>query len=435
MKNDEEYESRYKQKDNSKPLREGVRSWIRNQNERNKTEDKGSYLFDALKFNLNLYLSDSHKKTAQVLFDSLELSTGYKLDVKFKAFEIFLSNLLLQTKKPVRISLNTNSWTKSRYNPYPISYQTVKEFVKVFDENKLINMNKGYHTEKESRETRIEATQELLDIFPEYKSGVFSKPVELVILRDKRKNNIDYTDTYETRRIRAILTAVNEVNSKADIRYHSYKLNPNLVAIFIERFTLYGRLHTTGYRHYQGHSGEERKEFTINGDSVIEVDYNSLHPNLLYAAEGIQFEGDPYRVIDNRPEVRLFLKIILLCMINSKDFNEAQKGANYWLINHRKEQKKLKALGITRAAPLINEFMEKHKPISHYLCSGNNIGLKLMNKDSKIALDVIHYFAKQNKPILCVHDSFIVQSQLGHELSSIMKSTYFKHTGFSIKIK
>jgi len=59
-----------------------------------------------------------------------------------------------------------------------------------------------------------------------------------------------------------------------------------------------------------------------------------------------------------------------------------------------------------------------------------------MNLDSRIALDVLDHFAKQNIPILAIHDSFIVQDKYKNELWQIMENTYEKHTdGFTCKIK
>lgn len=212
-------------------------------------------------------------------------------------------------------------------------------------------------------------------------------------------------------------------------------MNASLVAIFNRNFTLYGRLHTRGYRHYQGHSEDERSEITINGDRIIELDFSGLHPYLLYAKEGKQYVGDPYAIVDDRPEARLFLKIILLAMLNAKDEISAEKASNYWLYQNHRDREELKEIGITKARPLIEKFRQAHFLINHYFCSGKDTGLKIMNKDSAIALDIIKHFGDKEIPILCVHDSFLVQNQYKEELRNIMQETYMKHTGFRIKVK
>jgi hypothetical protein len=52
-----------------------------------------------------------------------------------------------------------------------------------------------------------------------------------------------------------------------------------------------------------------------------------------------------------------------------------------------------------------------------------------MNKDSKIALDILNTFAGQQIPILVMHDSFIVQQQHRDRLQYTMEDAYKRHTG------
>ena len=75
-------------------------------------------------------------------------------------------------------------------------------------------------------------------------------------------------------------------------------------------------------------------------------------------------------------------------------------------------------------------FFDVHKSIAHYFCNGKESGLRIVNKDSKIALDIINHFVKQGRPILCIHDSFIVEQKYKNELKNVMKKTYTKHTKF-----
>jgi hypothetical protein len=99
-------------------------------------------------------------------------------------------------------------------------------------------------------------------------------------------------------------------------------------------------------------------------------------------------------------------------------------------------------MGLPSIKELKEKIMDVHKPIARYLCKGKETGLKLMNKDSKIALDVINHFIKQRIPILCMHDSFIVERKYADELEKVMKNTYAKYTqlpdhpaGFQCKVK
>lgn len=400
----------------------------------------GTWLHNSVSYKQDRYLDDNNKALANKLFNTLHIKQGYEVEQKYQDFEILLANLFDQIKKPISISLSKNNWGQSRYSM--TSYFTITLVYKLYNA-KFIEMKKGYDTERESRMTRIWATEKLLDYFPEFATCVLSKPIELVHLKDAKGKLQEYKDTAETWRIRTILKRINKVNSKADIKYLQYKLHANLIAIFRERFTWYGRLHTTGFRHYQGFDKLERAEFTINGDNIVELDYSGLQPNLLYASEGIQYFGDPYSVIDNRREIRPFLKQVLLRMINAKNETAAERSAKNWFYEKHEDEElemikriiKLIDIDGTAVRTIMDKFFEAHKPIAHYFCHGKVTGMKLMNKDAKIALDIINHFAKKNVPILCVHDSFIVQKQYEEELNLVMKNTYKRHTGFRINVK
>ena len=84
--------------------------------------------------------------------------------------------------------------------------------------------------------------------------------------------------------------------------------------------------------------------------------------------------------------------------------------------------------------PLMDQFLEVHAPIKKYFCNGS-YGLKLANKDSKMATEICYHFAKQNIPILPMHDSFLVQEQYADELKKKMDEVYAKHNkGFKCPV-
>lgn len=390
-----------------------------------KFRKSGAWLNKArLEFNHSLRLSEHQKIKAEGIFRLCGLLN--RLETRI-SFEILLANLLhSRAKHPVVVDLSPNEW---KHTMYGRAGPNTINLIDVLNEKGFLQIKRGYKMEREARKSRIWATEKLLEYCPEFSTAVIYDPVQLVILKDADGKLKEYKDTAKTYKIRAILKKANAVNGKADIRYREYTLAPFLHAVFREKFTLYGRLHTRGYRHYQGFSGEERKEITINGDQTIELDFSGLHPHLLYAKQGIQFFGDPYSIVDDRPEARPFLKQILLSMLNNKDETTAEKTGNYWLYNNHGERKSLKEIGITRARPSIDAFKQAHKPIAHHFCNGKKTGMRIMNLDAQIALDIIKHFTKQNIPILSIHDSFIVQKRYKNELWQVMHRTYHKHTG------
>lgn len=412
---------------------ERIQGDIKRQLERD--QGSGNWLNKALPFDHSLRLNQDQKEKLDHILELCDLS---KRKENYMNLEILIANLICKRgRRPVRVSLDTRDWKITRYNR---AGETIIKLIHILDELGYIKLKIGYRTDKESRKSRIWPTEKLLDYFPLYHNAVIDDPVELIELRDDDKNLIEYKDTARTREIRAILRRVNEVNQSADIKYEQYSLHVSLIAVFRRKFTLYGRLHTKGYRHYQGYSSNERKEITINNEPVVELDYSGLHPHLLYAQKGEQLYQDPYSIVDSSaddiPVIRKFLKHILLCMLNAADETSAEKAANYWLYENHVARVKLWNFGITSAGPLIEKFRIAHKPIEHHFCNGSDTGLRIMNLDSRIALDIVHHFAKQNIPILSIHDSFIVQEKYKDELKHIMESTYEKHTnGFKCKIK
>jgi len=414
------------------------------------------WLHNAYRFNSGYFFNCNVKFIITNLFNLLELESGYKIENKKKDLEILIANLLRNTKRPLRVPLNVNKWKKSRYNQ---SSSFTINIIKSLHRKNFINMKKGYNFQDSiPRETRIWATKKLLDYFPDYRETIRFIPKEVIVLREtieikvkdqktkkyktkKKKKDIEYKDTLETRRIRKILESTNKNNFKANIRVlignKDIRLNTSMRASFNGKLTQGGRLYSCGENHYQGLERGERPKITINGNKTIELDYKGLHPYLLYAAEGIQYKGDPYTVIDPHKELRPFLKKILICMINS-NFNTAQGAANKWLLykcdNHIRQR--IYQLKVKKARPFMDKFIKVHEPISKYLLSENSIGLKLMNKDSKIALSIIEYFLNKKVPILCMHDSFIVEEQYKAELKQIMDEMYQKHTGgFKCEVK
>jgi hypothetical protein len=109
---------------------------------------------------------------------------------------------------------------------------------------------------------------------------------------------------------------------------------------------------------------------------------------------------------------------------NYKDMNQARRARKY-----------LQQGGFNKAHDIIDAFSEAHPKIAHHFYTGET-GMRLMNLDSKIALAVIQHFTKQGKPILAVHDSFLVQAQYRDELMQTMKRVYQQKTGgFRIPVK
>lgn len=355
--------------------------------------------------------------------------------------QTLLANLLrYRSRRPLEMALKT-------------AHSKLSLFVARLENHGFLNIKRGNDMVK--RCSKVWPTERLLDCFEKVASPDIALVLpldELVTLKVDGKP-APYKETAKTLQIKSILKRANDVNRKAQIIYNASTVSTALTAIFHRKLTLYGRLHTRGIRHHQGLSEAKRSQLTINGDSIVELDFKALHPHLLYAQNGHQLppDFDPYNVELNSPELRPFLKECLLALLNAKGGwvnpegkrgyhrsaeDNAEGGINRRIGENRKWRRLLKAQGITTARQIIELFIKAHGPIAHHFFSDKETGLRVMNKDAAIALDVVKHFTGKNIPILPIHDSFVVQRQYREELYKVMEEAYRKNTrGFFCPIE
>ena len=167
------------------------------------------------------------------------------------------------------------------------------------------------------------------------------------------------------------------------------------------------------YAPIQNYTKQTRKYFYLSGEPTIEIDYSSIHPYMLYHAKGLEFGGDDPYVIEGFD--RDAVKVAFNVMLNSKGVG-ANKSAAKAISN---------ALSCDEetAEALETAIQALHSPIAHHFNTG--IGLTLQRRDSDIALLVINTFVKELKrPIICVHDSFVVSVRDTESLILAMNDSY-----------
>ncbi len=252
-------------------------------------------------------------------------------------------------------------------------------------------------------------------------------------MRDANGKSQDFAETEHTRTLRKRLKEINRINGRAKIGLGN-RVRIQLHAVYNEDFTRGGRLYTSGLDHFQGLKGWKRRRLTINGESVVELDFSGYHPHLLYAMEGLQLKGDPYGLgaATEHPVGRRFAKIAFQCLLNAENWTEAESAVNNLARKHG-EISTLKELDLYPACRMLKRLAWRHKPIRH--CFARR-GPQLANLDAKIALNIAFHFINQGVPCLPVHDSFLVQERYESELRRVMLDTYKEHAnGFTIPIQ
>jgi hypothetical protein len=183
---------------------------------------------------------------------------------------------------------------------------------------------------------------------------------------------------------------------------------------------------------YQDIPSDYRSTITIDGHPTVELDYGSLHVSMLYAAEGIELMADAYD-IEGLP--RDFVKKAILVIINADNRatalksleNDSKNMMHRTLLSKKKLRLKQAYGGCNNFDEALLAIEQHHSAIAKYFYAG--YGIRLQNKDSIIALEILNKFANFNIPILPVHDSFIVGQDQADDLRKVMEETYERYNG------
>ena len=185
---------------------------------------------------------------------------------------------------------------------------------------------------------------------------------------------------------------------------------------------------------WQGMGSELRKKIHINGQPTIEVDYSAQHIAILSARHGVTVTGDPYELDAdllpgfNRGDQRKVVKLLVLMAINATDRNAACQAFRQTspIGSVARSMKNVELLRV------LDAFIKKFPHLKEDLCSDQ--GIRLMKTDSEIAFHVINGMTIRGIPVLCVHDSFIVDYSHGQLLKGFMSGISEEVVGHPISI-
>ena len=162
---------------------------------------------------------------------------------------------------------------------------------------------------------------------------------------------------------------------------------------------------------WQQVGSEYRKHIYINDSPTVEVDFKGLHAAILSAEKGIVYDGDRYDLgtivcpgLDGKQQ-RKAVKLLVLTAINAKD----RKSAFGAFRKAQPSDSTEKTLTDNELDLLLNTFLQRFPYLEDGICSDQ--GIRLMNVDSNITNYIINKFVELQKPILSVHDSYIVSTR------------------------
>lgn len=362
----------------------------------------------------------------------------------------------------VGISRNNNSYSvNSRYNALHMSRKIVEILDVLVMEEYLDYLHGSYDRQGNgqfNRNSRIRPTIKLQDQFAELSISEYEIDhhyrEETVILTDyetddegnytksngrKKRQYIEYDDTDLTNDIRRELEDYNQllqdnyidiatleepcvVRTKKDSTTQRIKINQSKK--FVKRIFSRGDWNCNG-RFYGGFwqqvGSEYRRHIYINDNPTVEVDYKGLHAAILSAEKGIVSSGDRYDLstvvcgrLDTQQQ-RKTVKLLVLAAINAKD-----RGSAFGAFRQAQPTGSVeKTLTNEELGLLLDTFLQQHPYLEDGICSDQ--GIRLMNVDSHITNYIIKEFVKLQKPILSVHDSYIVDTRDVELLRDCMK--------------
>lgn len=360
----------------------------------------------------------------------------------------------------IGVSMSVNAWkVGSRYNKLHLS-KTIIKFINKLHRERLIELNRGRWLgfgDGRNRSTRIQAAGDLVKSFQAamFDQTNISRPAdeETVILRAQDGKPMEYEDTQFTTEAREFLKKYNECLSK-----HFIDL-PHLEHPFVERANapdgqkqarvMIGRGNAHVHRVFSRGSWDLNGRFYggwwqqidertrsliyIDDKPTIEVDFRGMHVAMLSAQHDVEIEGDPYElpegIVDlSHDEQRKYTKKLILTAINASSRKKAYAAFRNMCPNGTAG----KTMTNNTLDKLLNAFVQKHPHLEGELFSDR--GIHLMREDSKIAEGIIRRFLDQDKPILCVHDSFIVNHEHTEELHAAMLEVSAEHLRYPLAI-
>jgi hypothetical protein len=209
------------------------------------------------------------------------------------------------------------------------------------------------------RMSRMRCRKKLRGIFIEYNVNQnkirINSPKSLIILRDDTKKSISYTDNDFTISARHNLELINEMLSAHSISSENGLCmhRKSLHRVFNRDFNHGGRFYGGGW---QSENGNDRSKIMIDKSSIVELDYQALHPTMLYALNDLPLNEDPYSLKGYSTKIRGFLKMVMLVLINTGDV-EKTRSAIQGMINSKELSKPTEVANLIK---LVDSLIYKH---------------------------------------------------------------------------
>jgi len=419
-------------------------------------------------FNYHRY---SDHKEVRLAIKALCEEMGYRGFLAEKQAKVLIMDLYHCYKgdktRYLQFYLSPNSYEKiSRYNHFGISYTVIRKLTEKLFALKYIDFKRGFNDGRTGvkEASKMIAKEKLINFLEnDYKvtrSMVRTwKDEDVIILKMatekkkidgkivKIKHKIDYRDDDNTRAMRKVVVAYNELLAKtfididaAGFRYvrkikekdkdNKKKQEPLRIDLALKRskrvfngdFNLSGRWYGP---FWQACPEKLRSRITIDGSHTVEFDFSGLHIHLLYALLGLKLgDKEPYILnkFNDPDKLRKIYKLILLTSVNCNSDHECIVAVEDQLDDEMDEEPDKYPEDKPDLWAMLKELRAHHKPIAKFI--NKKTGLLLQNIDSAIVEDVIKKMTALKIPVLSIHDSFICLEKDAEQVLLVMKESY-----------
>jgi hypothetical protein len=282
-------------------------------------------------------------------------------------------------------------------------------------------------------QSRFRASPRLLDLWHDVRAE-FDRP-EVIYLKNDDKDLIDYRDTDRTRRMRREVHELNEylrairfdINAPDARRTtHHVELDgafyletpPEIYRVFNRgSWSMGGR----AYGWWQGLKKERRAAALINGEPVLEPDFDAMHAAILYARLGQSLNFDPYETGDYP---RKEGKLAFVIAINAR----SHAGAVSAIASKLDCEKEY-------AAGLYGAVRRRNHDLDDAGAFGSDKGAGLMWEDSEVTLGALNGSARAGIAALPVHDSMLTGARHADQMAGLMRESFESRFEGSIRCR
>lgn len=380
----------------------------------------------------------------------------------YPALQWFFTNACKAMKigySSMMIKLSDSYWSG---NVAGIGARKVKDVIDFFEDQGYIEVLVGsydYRSEWKSYPTIVRFKEKLYDLVDMQDIRLYIPDERLVfpiVLKDREdKKHIGF-DVDE--RVNKMEKELNDYNDSFKDVLIEFNGEPIPALEYKRSFS--GNLYQGGRLFAHGGSVQllpehyRLKYLTLDKEPVVEVDYKSIHPNMMYEALAQQKNSvyklavkgfDPYAAdssfievdevaiakhkmkfgISKYDPVRKLYKRSLLMAINCKDVTETRNAISQDIFKDKRrpdEDREYIGLGNPDLGKVLEALSEHNYLIEDHFYK--DYGVKLQYVDSQIALRVIELLLQEGQTCLAYHDSFAVKSSVQPLLEAAMMQAW-----------